>query len=232
MATQGGRVWYVDIEHPRALADPRRGPDFEQVRAERARVCAQASGLPCEAILFDEVSWELARAKQVRAIVISGNTTDWEEYDFDTFRPLADLVKSGEFPTLGLCGGHQWLGLVYGGRCDAIRRLGEDEPEQGGFAPGWYKEVGFLPVQVVRADPLFEGLAQPPVFFESHYWEIQDLPAEFDLLASSVEVRVQVIRHRRHLVYGTQFHPEVHSEAHPDGGRLMENFFRLAGLRS
>jgi GMP synthase-like glutamine amidotransferase len=220
-------IWYVDIEHEKALADSTRAVGFDRVRSERARVCAEAAGIPCEAVLYRQVSWELAREKNLQAIAISGNTTDWAEYDWSTFQPLFTLVQSGQFPTIAFCGGHQLLGLMAGAPCDAIRRLRPGEEDRGGFAPGWYKEVGFLPVHVLRDDPLFAGLGSDPVFFESHYWEIKETPPGFDLLASTADVRVQVIRHQTLPVYGTQFHPEASTADHPDGFRLLRNFFGL-----
>lgn len=219
-------IWYVDIEHEKALADPNRAADFARVRDERTRACAAAARLPAEAVLYQRVSWDLAREKHLQAIAISGNTTDWAEYDWTTFQPLFDLVRSGQFPTIGFCGGHQLLGLMYGAPCAAIRRLQPGEADTGGFAPGWFKEVGFLPVQILQEDPIFAGLGSAPIFFESHYWEIEVVPAEFDLLASTSAVPVQVIRHRKHPIYGTQFHPEASTPEHPDGFRLLENFFR------
>jgi GMP synthase-like glutamine amidotransferase len=224
-------IWYVDIEHPKALADPKRAPGFDAVRDQRAQICGQAAGIPCEPVLYQQVSWELAREKNLQAMAISGNTTDWVDYDFATFQPLFDLVKSGQFPVIAFCGGHQWLGLMYGAPCDAIRKLNAGEKDPGGFAPGWFKEVGYLPVHVVREDPIFKGLGSDPVFFESHYWEIKELPAEFELLASTETVKIQAIKHRQHLIYGTQFHPEASSAEYPAGFALLENFFRLAGIR-
>ena len=223
-------IWYVDIEHEDALADPARAPGFEQVRNQRARISGQAAGVDCEAILYQQVSRELAEEKNIAAIVISGNTTDWEAYDFDTFEPLFELVRSGDVPTIGLCGGHQLIGLMYGAPCDAMRELAPGEEEVGDFAPGWFKEVGYLPVQVVKEDPIFYGLGTSPVFFESHYWEIKELPAEFELLASTEECRVQAMKHKQHLVYGTQFHPEVNTAEHRDGFRLLRNFFIVADI--
>jgi len=221
-------IWYVDIEHQQALADPLRAPDFDKVRAYRAHVCSETSGLPCQAVLYQDVSWALAQAHGLQAIVISGNTTDWEAYDWKTFDPLFDLVRSGKFPTIGVCGGHQLIGLMYGAHCDAIRRLEPGEQEQGGFAQGWYKEVGFLPINLLQDDPIFDGLNRPPIFYESHYWEIKDLPDEFELLASTDAVKIQCIRHKTMPIYATQFHPEASSPDHPDGFQLLHNFFKIA----
>src|SRR5512143_2194046 len=160
-------IWYVDIEHEKVLADPQLASNRDKLRLQRAQICGEAAGVPCEPILYQQVSWELARRHGVQAIAISGNTTDWIEYDFETFQPLFDLVKSGQFPTIAFCGGHQLIGLAYSAPCAAIRRLEPGEEDPGGFAPGWFKEVGFTPIHVVKDDPLFAGLGRDPIFFES-----------------------------------------------------------------
>jgi GMP synthase-like glutamine amidotransferase len=224
-------IWYVDIEHPNALTDAIRAPDFAMVRNQRAQICAEAAGAPCEPVLYQQVSWELAHQRHIQAIAISGNTTEWVDYDFKTFEPLKQLIQSGQFVVIGFCGGHQLIGLLYDAPCDAIRMLNPGEADPGGFAHGWFKEVGFMPVHVVKPDPIFDGLGADPVLFESHYWEIKELPKGFDLLASTENVRIQAIRHQQHLIYGTQFHPEVSSDDCQDGFVLLQNFFRLAGLR-
>jgi GMP synthase (glutamine-hydrolysing) len=54
------------------------------------------------------------------------------------------------------------------------------------------------------------------------------LPAELELLASSKECKVQMIKHRDRPLYGTQFHPEIYDDEHPHGKTLLQNFFRLA----
>jgi GMP synthase-like glutamine amidotransferase len=226
-------IWYVDIEHENAIKDPKLAPNFDEVRKQRTRIVGEAAGLRSESIFYWEVSQELARQKKVKAIVISGNTSDWIKYDFSTFQPLFDLVKSGTMPTIGLCGGHQLIGLMYAGKCDAIRKLkpGEADPApQADWAPGYFKEVGYMPVHVVASDPLFDGLGSAPVFFESHYWEIKELPSEFKLLASTENVRVQCLKHQKYPIYGTQFHPEVNDMDHRDGIKLLRNFFKVTGV--
>jgi GMP synthase-like glutamine amidotransferase len=228
---ENSMIWYVDIEHEKALADPKRRPDFDRVRNQRAQICGEAAGVPCEPILYQQVSWELAKQKNITGFAISGNTTDWIEYDFKTFQPLFDLVKSGKFAVIGFCGGHQLIGLMYDAPCDAIRKLNPGEADKGDFAPGWFKEVGFMPAHVVQDDPVFKDLGRDPVFFESHYWEIKEVPQGFDLLASTDNVKVTAIKHRQYPIYGTQFHPEVNSAEQRDGLSLLKNFFRMTGIR-
>ncbi len=87
-----------------------------------------------------------------------------------------------------------------------------------------------MPVRVVREDPLFEGLNREPVFFEAHYWELKEVPAGFENLASTDECRIQAIKLQDKPVYGTQFHPELYDNEHSDGRTLIANFLRVAGI--
>ena len=224
------RIWYVDIEHERVLANDPRSLDHFATRNHRAVLLGEIAGVDCEPIHYLEVSQTLASERNVRAIVLSGNVTDWEEYDFATFQSLSELIKRTSIPVLGVCGGCQLIAFLYGGRCGPMRRLEPGEEDPGRFAPGWFKELDYQPVRVVEQDPLFDGLGPEPVFFESHYWQITRLPRRFRLLASTDACRVQVMRHRTRLIYGTQFHPEVHTDENPDGRTLLANFFRLAGI--
>jgi GMP synthase-like glutamine amidotransferase len=227
-----GIVWYVDIEHEKVLQDPILASDHRRTRDFRAEVMSLTSWLPCDPIHYLEVSQKLAAARHVRAIAISGNVTDWDQYDFATFQPLFDIIQDGSIPVIALCGGHQLIGLMYHAECGALRRLqpGEADPDPS-WAPGYYKEVGYKDVSILQDDPLFAGLPQTPIFYESHYWEVKQLPADFELLASTADCRVQAMKHKRFILYGTQFHPEVTSVEHDDGMTLLTNFFRVAGIR-
>jgi GMP synthase-like glutamine amidotransferase len=227
-----GVIWYVDIEHQDAIHHPGLAEMFTETRQARAQVVGEAADLPCEAIFYWEVSWHQLRARHVRALTLSGNTTDWDKYDFASFKPLFNIVQSGELPVIGFCGGHQLIGLMYGMPCGALRQLKPGEPDPADWAPGYYKEIGYLPVQLLKpGEPLFEKLGDQPVFFESHYWEIKALHADFELLAATENCHCQAIKHRKLPIYGTQFHPEVNSADFHQGFELLQNFFRLAGIR-
>jgi GMP synthase-like glutamine amidotransferase len=223
-------IWYVDIEHPSAVVDPANKDNFDQVRAHRTRVLGDIAQLPAESILYADVTPELMREKNVVALALSGSTSDWVQYDFGTFETLKQIITGGSVPVIGLCGGHQLLAYMYGGQCGPLRKLKPGEPDPANFAPGWFKEVGYSPVSIVKHDPIFDGLGPEPVFFQSHYWQISRMPPDFENLASTADCQVQVFRHKQQLIYGTQFHPEVNSAEHRDGRQLISNFFRIAGL--
>jgi GMP synthase (glutamine-hydrolysing) len=141
------------------------------------------------------------------------------------------MLRESQIPTIGFCGGFHQVYLAFGGKCTDMRRLqpGEVDPNPK-YVPGRLKEWGFCKVRVVQRDPLFAGLSDDMVMLEQHVSECSELPAEFELLASSDVCRVQAIRHKTKPLYATQFHPEAYDDEHPDGKRLLQNFFRLAGV--
>jgi anthranilate synthase/aminodeoxychorismate synthase-like glutamine amidotransferase len=78
---------------------------------------------------------------------------------------------------------------------------------------------------------LFAGLPQPLTVARYHslVTDPAALPDELEVVAWSRDPNgsreIQAVRHRRHPVWGVQFHPEsLFSEA---GSQLLENFLRL-----
>jgi GMP synthase (glutamine-hydrolysing) len=112
-----------------------------------------------------------------------------------------------------------------------MRPLEEGEKdEKPDYWPGRYKEWGFMKVRVVKQDPLFAGLGKEMVVRQFHAWEVTELPAEFEILASTKECKIEAIKHKEKILYGTQFHAELYDEKHPDGRKILENFFKVAGV--
>ncbi len=224
---------YVDIEAKWNINDPVKGPPHLKESFQRARNIGEAVGVPCTRVHYLDFSIDWMRANNVQAFFISGNTPDWVEYDWDTFKPLQAAILSGNYPVLGFCGGHQLLGMTFGAPCDAMSPLEPGEvdlmPE---YHPGMRKEKGWIPLQVRDPNhPLFRGFPPSgPVMMESHYWELKATPENFNLLASTDFCKVQVIQHCEIPVYGIQGHPEAYTPEHPDGKRLIHNFAAATGL--
>lgn len=200
----------------------------------------QISGQPCLVLYYQEVRLDRLLAMGCRAVVFGGYSTALDDHPLDSFAGVHELVRDGELPTIGLCGGHQVIAELYAAHNDAgltrmsgypMRRLRPDEPDlNADYNPGWFKEWGFYPIRIVRDDPLFDGLPNPFMANEKHMREVKALPADFELLASTDEVRVQAYRHRQKMLYGTQFHCENWTDHYPAGRRILVNFFRLAGV--
>jgi len=118
-------------------------------------------------------------------------------------------------PTLGVCLGHQAIGEAYGGRVVRARRV-----MHGKCSTVRHQGTG-----------LFQGLPNPlPVMrYHSLIVERESLPDDLEILAVATDdaTEVHAMRHRRHPVWGVQFHPE--SILTTGGKTILQNFLALAG---
>ena len=225
-------VCFIDTEHPdeirRTMESASGGRHSDKIKRWRERIELDVAGLPCLVAHYTQVLRRDFDNPSLRAIMISGRAHHiLPVMDRELFR----LIRGTGVPTIGFCGGHQLIAQAYGARVAAMRRLkpGEEDPAPH-RGPGFFKEWGFRPVRIVRSDSLLGGLGDSLLVREMHFAEVKELPAELELLASTDECRVQAMKHRGRLLYGTQFHPEGYDDEHPDGRSLLRNFFRLAGI--
>jgi len=222
-------VLYIDVEHDHVRNHDRLGPSHgTRFEAARARL-ETAAGQPCQSLHFAEASPPRIAEIAPTAIVISGCTTAWAEYDFATMDGLLAMIREVQVPLLGICGGHQLIGYAYGALWGPLDPLqdGETDPDSS-FAPGQRKQRGFMPLAVDGRSPLFRGLSATPTFFQSHYWQLTETPDGFVTRAASPWSPIQAIEWVDGPVFGVQFHPERFDADHPDGHTLLRNFFALA----
>jgi anthranilate synthase component 2 len=116
----------------------------------------------------------------------------------------------GETPLLGVCLGHQALGIAAGGRVERA------EPVHGKASLVHHTGVGIL-----------EGVEDP--FEAARYHSLvvlaDDLPGALELTAWTDDGVVMAVRHRELPRFGVQFHPE--SILTPEGPKIVENFLKL-----
>ncbi len=224
-------ICFVDIEHEKVLRDPEKRDTHLALYTEIKLKLEEISGEACLVQHFSRVTGQRLREWGMKALIISGNATDWEEYGETDLAEMYRIIRAAELPILGLCGGCQLIALAHGAPLGPMRRPREGEDDlYAEHKPDYFKERGFMPVRILEPNPLFDGLGEEPVFFQAHSWEVKESPPHFRVLASTDECRIQAIKHREKLVYGTQFHPEMYEEEQIDGRRLLVNFFRLAGI--
>lgn len=222
-------IVYVDLEHESALREPTRADsNARKLEAARSRI-ASIAGEPAIVLHYAQVSPEHVAEIAPSAIVISGSTTDWAAYDPRSLAGLLDVIRLAPTPTLGICAGHQLIGHAHGAAWGALGLLmeGERDPDPR-FAPGRRKERGFIPIRIDRDCSLFEGLSDQPSFFQSHYWQLEEVPDGFVARAHSDWSPIQAIERLDRPVFGVQFHPERSDREHADGDELLRNFFCLA----
>nr|WP_202425551.1 aminodeoxychorismate/anthranilate synthase component II [Streptomyces sp. HUCO-GS316] len=115
---------------------------------------------------------------------------------------------AGRVPLLGVCLGHQAIGLAYGGRISVAQNL-----MHGKTSPVRHDGEG-----------VFTGVAAPLTVTRYHSLIVTDpLPEDLQVSATSLDDGyVMGLRHRTLPVEGVQFHPE--SVMTDDGLRLFGNF--------
>jgi GMP synthase (glutamine-hydrolysing) len=244
-------IGFVSLEHESWLEDlERRANHLTYCMDVKLKVEAM-TGQPCVVQRYQDVTPERLQELGISALLISGNASEWEHYEQELLAGLKEIIRRAELPILGFCGGLQIIALAHGVTVAPMRRLRPGEPDVTTLsAPGYLKEWGFMPVDVVEADPIIEGLGASPVFLEAHNGEVKQVPPGFQVLASSRDCSIQALKQNGRLVYGVQFHPESYTELpndrrnplvnliYPDGypraevaGReLIANFFRIAGV--
>jgi anthranilate/para-aminobenzoate synthase component II len=171
----------------------------------------------------------------VRAVLVSGNSTEFEHYPEAQMAGLREVLRSAAWPTMAFCGGCHILAETWGAAVGPIGPLPEGTPDPYphiDYSPGMLQERGFMPVRVHSSHPLFDGLGECPVMYESHYWEVKAPPKNFRSYAATDVCQVQMLAHAEQPLFATQFHPESYSDEHPDGRAFLANFFRLAGVLS
>jgi len=125
---------------------------------------------------------------------------------------LLDIVRrcAPVVPMLGVCLGHQALGLAFGGRVIHAPAL-----VHGKASPVYHSGAG-----------LFSGLPNP--FDGGRYHSLvvdgATLPTELLPLAHSADGDLMAMAHATHPAVGLQFHPE--SVLTPWGTQLVRNFLR------
>ncbi len=210
-------------------------PWGEKIMAARTRIkyrLEDLSGDNCLIIRYNNVTPELLQNLGIKALFISGNSANPDEYEPSEQEGLKDALTKLELPAFGFCGGHQLIAEAFGGKLDRIGPLekGEVEPEIT-FAPGLKKELGYKPISLTASHPVANKLGDAPVFRHAHSWEIKTLPAGFSNYASTNITPYQMIIHDSLPIMGTQFHPEYYTNDNPAGRILIENFIAWANLK-
>ena len=190
---------------------------------------------------------------QPDAIVLSGTLRDFDYYKPELLADFSDFIHATRIPVLGICGGHQLIGLSFGARVVTL-----DQQEQEKRRTNRVTEYQYRFVRIVDPeDQIFVGIDNPESrvwqdytregrilrVWQNHGLQLDRVPDGFKLLARSYLCRNQMMVKRSddQMIYSVQFHLEKSFEdwnknptrwEHPnesrDGRILFENFLRLA----
>lgn len=198
---------------------------------------------------FSEIA-EAAAEFRPDAIVLSGTLRDFDYYNPEALGKLGHFLRETRTPVLGICGGHQLVGLSYGARVLTL-----DNKEQHENRDGRPFEYQYRFIRIVeKEDPIFAGIddresgiwqdytieARILRVWQNHGLQLDRVPEGFRLIATAYFCRNQMMVKRGdgQLIYTVQYHLEKSFEdwdsrratrwEHPnesrDGRVIFENF--------
>jgi GMP synthase-like glutamine amidotransferase len=163
---------------------------------------------------------EVAGEFRPEAIVLSGTLSDFDYYNPDLLRRFAAFAVKTTTPILGICGGHQLIGLCFGVGCVTLDNHEPDEQRNGRNFEYQYRFIRITE----PGDPIFRGIHERDEgvwqgytteglnlrVWQNHGLQLGRMPEGFQLLATSYLCRNQMMvkRTEGQLIYTVQFHLE------------------------
>ena len=161
----------------------------------------------------DAITVEELTKKKPEAIVISPGPGRPENagISIETIKQFA-----GKVPILGVCLGHQSIGMCFGAKIVHSKTLmhgkTSDVTCDGEYL---FKNLDSRPLKAMR--------------YHSLSIERESLPEELLITAETEDGEIMGVRHKEMPIYGIQFHPE--SIMTPTGKRILRNFLKLAAKK-
>lgn len=173
------------------------GSQYTQLIARRVREL----NIYCEIIPYNS---KAIKDIHTKGYILSGSPSSVR----DKNAPLPDLqgIKS-HFPILGVCYGAQYLAQFSGGE----------------VLPSKHREYGRANLKFInQQNELFKNLKLDTQVWMSHGDTIAKVPDNFEIIASTNDVKVGAFQIKNEKTFGIQFHPEVYHTT--EGIKLLKNF--------
>jgi GMP synthase (glutamine-hydrolysing) len=182
------------------------GSQYTQLIARRVREI----GVYCEIWPWDAHPGDI-REFAPRGIILSGGP---ESVHAEDGPQAPEIIYELDVPVLGICYGLHTMAAQLGGK----------------VAPSTFKEFGYARVSVQQPSRLLQAIedhvdeaGRPQLdVWMSHGDKVMELPAGFEVVASTDSAPIAAIADDGRGFYGIQFHPEVTHTA--QGGRILERF--------
>lgn len=172
------------------------GSQYNQLIARRIREL----GVYSEVLPYDTPLNEIL-TKNPSGIILSGGPSS---VNIENARLVDKNLLEQGIPVLGICYGMQLITHLLDGK---VKR-----GEKG--------EYGKATLEIKKSNTLLSGASQFSTVWMSHFDEVQEIPAGFEV--NAVSDVISAISNEAQRIYGVQFHPEVsHTE---EGARIIENF--------
>ncbi|WP_069806971.1 anthranilate synthase component II [Vulcanisaeta thermophila] len=159
----------------------------------------------------DEISIKaLERIRPDRIIISPGPGTPLNPRDIGISRDVI-LHFKGRVPILGICMGHQTIGVAFGAGIRRARTI---------------KHGKTSIIRIIKPSPIFQGIPNEIEGMRYHSLVIDNSPPELEVTAVSADDNeIMAIQHVEYPIFGVQFHPE--SVGTPMGKKILKNFLNL-----
>jgi GMP synthase (glutamine-hydrolysing) len=173
------------------------GSQYTQLIARRIREL----NVYCEIYPYNKIS---VIHKGIKGVILSGSPYSVR----DNNAPVPDLSEiKGKLPILGICYGAQYISYSSGGE----------------VLPSKIREYGRANLSYINHESqLMRGLSNNTQVWMSHGDTILEIPENFEVIASTENVRIAGFKISNEKTYGIQFHPEVYHST--EGNILLKNF--------
>jgi GMP synthase (glutamine-hydrolysing) len=173
------------------------GSQFTQLIARRVREL----NVYCEIHPYNKVP---ANTKDFKGVILSGSPHSVRE----TNPPKPDLTNiKGKMPLLGVCYGAQYLAHFFGGE------VAQSNTREYGRA-----NLSFVDTK----NDLFKSISQNSQVWMSHADSIKKVPDNYEVIASTHDVKYAGYKVKDEKTWAIQFHPEVYHTT--EGHQLLKNF--------
>jgi GMP synthase (glutamine-hydrolysing) len=156
-----------------------------------------------------------------QAVVLSGTLSDFDFYNPKILADFQEYIQRTRTPVLGICGGHQLVGISFGAR---ICTLDDRDPRERPASERPFEyQYRFIKITEPE-DPIFQGIndgesgvwqdytieARILRVWQNHGLQLDRVPEGFRLLATSYLCKNQMMvrRDAGQLIYAVQFHLE------------------------
>jgi GMP synthase (glutamine-hydrolysing) len=159
--------------------------------------------MECEVIHYSELS---QIQPDTKGVILSGAPILITEIDMKPFLNQFEWVKSSPIPVLGICFGHQLIGMLY-----------------GAFPARQTEDRDIQTIEFLTDHPLMDGLSNEIEMIEDHCENIS-IPKGFIHFGTSDACVNEAMYHYQLPLYGVQFHPEVSGNV---GSTFIKNFIKI-----
>ncbi|RLG71840.1 MAG: hypothetical protein DRO11_03580 [Methanobacteriota archaeon] len=186
----------------------------DQCKIDQIKKALSDLGKSAVVVSFSEIN-DQALSKEVEAVILSGSNMHLSKPEhLVMYQTEIEFVRKAEIPVLGICFGHQLIGVAFGSELNSFQTYIKD----------------FQKMKILKPDEIFSSWKEGDIVkvYQYHKDYLLELPERFECLAESQFCKIEAMRHQTKPIYGIQAHIERATNENPDGFKILENFIENA----